>query len=378
MVRTRLQDQLLPSSDVVKPEEKAAIPGKRRKRTSEEGMQETRSKKKKQTVSDGESASLPTQLSNGTQCNEELKLQGGVEDGAKDADGAAQKIKTQQIPIEPIKKRLGKKGDSASEAGQSRILQAESISKEEALRVNGGTTAKASVHKRFGDVGEVLDRHMPINEVDTNQASNFGQTSIEDESEDDAPETVAASTGLQQARTAEAGAVRAREIQDFAAKEKRQRREARLKKQAESSKRQQRPFPSNSQPSDPSAEPLKTGNFIPKIDSINGDNIPDYLPEELLAAEPMVRLPTPPPLIPMKIQTTKHKFVEPKTKPPKDVKHGAVTIRVLENNKSILPPKSSQSSKSLRESWLTGNRGRNKNIASKRRKAGGGFLRICP
>jgi U3 small nucleolar RNA-associated protein 16 len=101
--------------------------------------------------------------------------------------------------------------------------------------------------------------------------------------------------------------------------------------------------------------------------------LPALLPDEILAAEPAIRPPTPPPIVTTVIPK-KHKFIDADPKPPKDVKKGAVKVRVLEDNKSALPPRASKASKHLKESWLAGQQGR-KDSAAKRRKPGGGFLR---
>lgn len=103
--------------------------------------------------------------------------------------------------------------------------------------------------------------------------------------------------------------------------------------------------------------------------------LPLLLPEEILAAQPVVRAPTPT-LPNSKVAVSqKRKFLDLESKPPKDIKRGGVTIRVLQDNRSILPPKSSQVSQTLRESWLSGRRGFKGEIAVPRRKLGGGFVR---
>ena len=103
--------------------------------------------------------------------------------------------------------------------------------------------------------------------------------------------------------------------------------------------------------------------------------LPLLLPEEILAAQPVVRAPKLPfPKSKVAI-SQKRKFLELESKPPKDIKRGDVTIRVLQDNRSILPPKSSQLSKTLRESWLMGRKGFKGEIGVPRRKLGAGFVR---
>lgn len=100
--------------------------------------------------------------------------------------------------------------------------------------------------------------------------------------------------------------------------------------------------------------------------------LPSLLPDEILAAEPITRLPTPPSehrrII--NVSSKKLKFLEADTKPPADVNRGPIRVRVLEVNRGTLPPKASKSSKTIRESWLVG-----RNASMQRRKIGGGFTR---
>jgi len=109
---------------------------------------------------------------------------------------------------------------------------------------------------------------------------------------------------------------------------------------------------------------------------LSKSNLPALLPEEILLAEPTVRPPTPPPQ--HKDQKNhqplrKHKiFTE---KPPKDVKRGPITVRVLEPANEVLAPKIVKATSSIRQSWLAGRLGRNGQPSVQRRKIGGGFLR---
>lgn len=103
--------------------------------------------------------------------------------------------------------------------------------------------------------------------------------------------------------------------------------------------------------------------------------LPLLLPMEILAAEPVVHAPIPP-LSKNKLAISqKRKLLDPEPKPPKDVKRGNVNIRVLPDNRSILPPICSQASKALRESWLTGRLGLKGGIQVPRRKPTGSFVR---
>lgn len=102
--------------------------------------------------------------------------------------------------------------------------------------------------------------------------------------------------------------------------------------------------------------------------------LPLLLPQELLNAEPAV---TPLTLQPEKPKakpdiSRKRKRLTMDSKPPKDLQKGRFKIRVLPTASDNLPPKPSKESKSLRESWLTGQRGKR---GIERRKPGGSFVR---
>lgn len=88
--------------------------------------------------------------------------------------------------------------------------------------------------------------------------------------------------------------------------------------------------------------------------------LPDLLPEELLTDELFQRPPTPE-------KETKRSMTRPTPtkrhikfpKKPKDRTVGALKLSILEQTNPHLAPKASKRSQSLRESWLTGNRGSN-------------------
>ena len=96
--------------------------------------------------------------------------------------------------------------------------------------------------------------------------------------------------------------------------------------------------------------------------------LPTYLPASILATSPPPRqsasLPT------RSTSTTqKRKFLDPDPRPPKDLKRGNMTIRVLQEDKTLLPPKVSTNGRALREAWLMGRR---QGGVVPRRDAGGG------
>ncbi|KAI9776270.1 MAG: hypothetical protein M1839_000504 [Geoglossum umbratile] len=199
----------------------------------------------------------------------------------------------------------------------------------------------------------------------------------DDESGDDVPEAVTLQSGQEQARSREEEAAKALERQTVDAREKRKQRDAKLKEQAASSKRnKKRKFDDLGEGE---ASPAATDLVIsiePQHRPSRKSDLPALLPEDILLAVPATRPPTPPlqhkgqkPLQPL----GKHKiFTE---KPSKDVKRGPITVRVLESTNTVLAPKVVKATSSIRESWLVGRPGKNGHPSVERRKVGGGFLR---
>lgn len=105
--------------------------------------------------------------------------------------------------------------------------------------------------------------------------------------------------------------------------------------------------------------------------------LPDFLPDEILAAEPVHQLPNAVVASRGRQISTKSKLkmLDTLNRLPKDIKRGSVRIRVLEDDRGLLPPKASISSKRLREFWLTGRGESLERGTVPRRKLGGGFVR---
>ena len=163
-----------------------------------------------------------------------------------------------------------------------------------------------------------------------------------------------------------------------ASKDKRRKRDANLKEQAELAKKNRQ----KQSTSTITGSNKEGGNFT---STFNADSeprsslkansrkpLPLLLPDEILAAEPVTHLSTPP-LDPIG-KPKKRIFIESSTKHPKDVEHGSVNVRVLETMKPILPPKKSKASMLLKESWLSGCRGNQNGAGSSRRKMNRGFV----
>lgn len=222
------------------------------------------------------------------------------------------------------------------------------------------------------------------------------------DSDDDAPETLTASAGLEQVRATAIEAARAVEKydgfnvlylimykltifrQEATTKEKRKARDSRLKEQAKSaSKRRKihRETLPESNPENASERPTGSVSNQPKASigsRMNGRSaLPALLPDEILAIEPAARPPTPPKEQEARLMSVskKRKFLDADPKPPKDVKRGPVTVRVLEAQRQLLPPRASKTSKALKEAWLVGRRGAGGAAVVQRRKLGGGFVR---
>ncbi|KAI4270306.1 MAG: hypothetical protein L6R38_007168 [Xanthoria sp. 2 TBL-2021] len=215
-------------------------------------------------------------------------------------------------------------------------------------------------------------------------AQRTTQDAVSVSSDDEAPEVVTKSSGQQEARSVAAKATKATETQQAAEKQRRRDRDSRFKSQAKNSKVEAAKLKAKEESSDTSSEDneddQKSSQHPHNPDQGIGksrDTLPTLLPEEILAAEPTARMPTPPPKRDVVKATvnTRHRFHDQNSKPPKDIQKGNVRIRVLEDRRAILPPKVSKDSQKLRESWLAGRLGPKGKVVMERRKLGIGFVR---
>ncbi|KAL9603905.1 MAG: hypothetical protein Q9219_000843 [cf. Caloplaca sp. 3 TL-2023] len=243
-----------------------------------------------------------------------------------------------------------------------------------------------SQHKHFEDgIPEPISSIALARDISLEDVNTHG--TIQDpearSSDDEAPETVSQVTGLEKARSAAAEAAIAVNAQRAAEKEKRRERDKKMKSQAKGSKKAMGQVHSkNIQPQTPELDQPATQRSSAS-DQLNNhkwtikDPLPALLPDELLAIEPAARLPTPmsEPITTKPSVNQKRRFLEKKTKPPKDIQRGNTRIRVLEERRAVLPPKISKSSQSVRESWLAGRLGAKGKMVMDRRKMGGGFIR---
>ena len=171
--------------------------------------------------------------------------------------------------------------------------------------------------------------------------------------------------------------------QDAEIKKRRRERDAKFKAQAESAQRQKKSQVEDASDSDSSSpETFQNAASDPmsahaKSRLTRKSALPALLPMELLEAEPTIRPPTPPPETSESTigVSKKRKVFDTDPKPAKDIKRGPVNVRVLVVERSVLPPRASQPSKTLKETWLSGRRGGNGSGGVQRRKLGGGFVR---
>ncbi|KAL8727881.1 MAG: hypothetical protein Q9166_005758 [cf. Caloplaca sp. 2 TL-2023] len=203
-------------------------------------------------------------------------------------------------------------------------------------------------------------------------------------SEDEAPEVVTKAAGQQNARSAAAEATKAAEAQRAVAKQKRRDRDRLLKSQAQVPKKvEERDDLKDDRLGMSTDDDEIHHKSLPQLDISDQrkisskDLLPALLPDDVLAAEPMVRMPTPSSQhdITKAMVNTKRRFFEQTSKPPKDIQRGNFKIRVLDDRKSVLPPKVSKNSQIIRESWLAGRLGSKGMVVMQRRKMGTGFVR---
>lgn len=207
------------------------------------------------------------------------------------------------------------------------------------------------------------------------------QGAVSISSDDEAPEVVTKSSGQREARSVAAEATKTAERQRAADKQRRRDRDSRLKSQAKISKIAAAKVRSKEELFDTSSE---DGEGDDESSPHPGQGtwrikeaLPALLPEEILAAEPTARMPTPPPKgeVAKATVNTRHRFLDQISRRPKDIGKGNIRIRVLEDRRAMLPPRISQDSQKLRESWLAGRLGPKGKVVVQRRKMRTGFVR---
>jgi U3 small nucleolar RNA-associated protein 16 len=206
----------------------------------------------------------------------------------------------------------------------------------------------------------------------------------DEESDDDAaPEAISKSTAQAESRATQAEAFKADRERKNAKKARRRKRDRELKQQVQGSekrkendekKAKQKRGDVDSIEEDEEELVVEDGEALVKLYSL--DNLPALLPDELLATEAPIRPPTPPTTaLRQGLKNERTTFTSgtaplriPHMKPPTDLTVGEMKVRVMAKTNPLLPPKASDSAKSLREGWLKGRRAVALESAKGRRK----------
>ncbi|KAI9885502.1 MAG: hypothetical protein M1823_002684 [Watsoniomyces obsoletus] len=241
-------------------------------------------------------------------------------------------------------------------------------------------------HTRFGD--DDLQINSSSQEQPRQLSLPIGEEASKEQqsdSGDEAPEAVHLSTAQRSVTARQREAAKAAQSQAAALRQKRRDRDQRLKDQAQLHQKKQQesvpetpPFVLESEPeAGDSASMNQTSSRYGNQKPRRKPELPELLPEEILAAEPYRPMP-PGPLqeAENQLQTSKkHILFGAEEKPAKDVQRGPVKVRVLEQRNPVLAPRASKSGKSVREQWLTGRVKAGGVAAVERRKPNGGFVR---
>ncbi|KAI9693643.1 MAG: hypothetical protein M1822_002914 [Bathelium mastoideum] len=206
-----------------------------------------------------------------------------------------------------------------------------------------------SRHIRFDEDNPPLAIEQPSTAVPPPILEQPPHPTADLDSDDEAPEAVTQTSARDEIKAARQEAARIIGGQRATEKQKRRSQANRLKEQAEQSRRGSKRKRAAVELSDPgSADELPN--------SSRKKPLPDLLPDEILAAEPPVRVPTPeseddavPPPPPLKTVENVEKSLVKANKAPKDVKRGRISLRVLETNNKLLPPRANAQSRNLME-----------------------------
>lgn len=193
---------------------------------------------------------------------------------------------------------------------------------------------------------------------------------VNDDSDDDAPEEAATSA------TQDIIAVKARKAAESESEAqakralKKKEHDARMRAQAEAAKQGKRQEPARqiaaeSSPGESQGEDKESAA------------LPELLPEHILDERPgngttIHQIHDESSLK----RTRKLKLLARQDEPPKDMVRGKTRIRLLPDQRSILPPKSASKNKQLRERWLLGERGGDSSFWVRRQKPMKGFAGV--
>ena len=174
------------------------------------------------------------------------------------------------------------------------------------------------------------------------------EAEVEDEededSDDDAPEAISHSRAEAETKAQQAEEARLLRKQEQDERAKRRKRDTEMKAQVKKSEKRQR------------READEDETTTAKKTRYDLTNLPDFLPEELLATEAPERGPTPPPVPVSRVKklTGTGKVRRKEEKAPKDVVHEGTKIRVLQTANKALPPKSKVTSKNTKSQLMQG------------------------
>jgi U3 small nucleolar RNA-associated protein 16 len=225
------------------------------------------------------------------------------------------------------------------------------------------------------------------------------EENVEDSDDDAAPEDISHSAAQEQALAAKAITTKAVQEHKTAKKTRRRRRDKKLKEQVQGSDKRNEKVEAEKKKEeeegvDEDMEPIEEQEKVEVPKKFGLDDIPALLPDELLATEAPIRPPTPPPTTisyeqrqkkaarPVDSITAPLNIPQPKL--PKDLKVGALNVRVVAPTNPLLPPKVGKS-KNIKSRWLAGrpelaasSKSKKKSMYDKskvQRVAAGGFKR---
>jgi U3 small nucleolar RNA-associated protein 16 len=232
-------------------------------------------------------------------------------------------------------------------------------------------TPAKKVHQRFGSEEPTSTQNeiaMDLKRLDAPASAQKQPDVFEDDSasdSDEAPDVVSTTAATSLAKSAHHDTQRALEAQQDAERLKREARESRIAaEKADKRKRDEKKAKKLAR------QLAKQQRFEPVVDDddteertpIDPKNIPDLLPDSILASLPDQRAPTPLPdrrgktEDELRKEKLSHhiKFLERTDKGPKDVKKGKLSVAVLREQNKVLSPKVSGVTRNVREQWLRG------------------------
>jgi U3 small nucleolar RNA-associated protein 16 len=272
--------------------------------------------------------------------------------------------------MSPVAKRI-KPTTSTKDENPVTVAQVPIRSKvelEPELEEPEATPVVPRTHIRFGSTSPPPQIDAPV--IATSQIRLL-EEDIEESDDDAAPEDISHSVAQEQAFATQAVASKALHEQKAAKKQRRRKRDKKLKEQVEGSEKRKEKAVTEKENEDGEEDIVeKDGAAMEERKPVDTskkftlDNIPALLPDELLATEAPIRPPTPPPATlrqqHKQIQTPRSSYLStaplkiPQPKPPKDLTIGTLNVRVVEASNSLLPPRVNENSANIRSNWLRG------------------------